>query len=174
MSVSFVLGIVIASVLWKGEFTRLNKPKRTKGERYPFRRGERLMSEQEQAMYQTIQREMGNGNLLFPKVRLTEVVDLPKSVDRRDFLMNLVGSKSLDFVICDEQKLTPIIGIQLPKRNDADVDLIAEVMDSAGMPFLVLPNKRAFEPGELNELIRETVRRRRRAAPAATEPVVEE
>jgi hypothetical protein len=167
VSVAFVLGIVVSSLLWKREVNVGGRMHRHEGGRYPFRRTEVLLNDTELLVYKLLQHEVGESAFVFPKVRLSDIVDLPKRVERRDFLMNLVKSKGIDFVVCTSEKAAPVIAIQVGNKDD-DNELITDVTGAAGLPFLQLPNKRAFEPGELTELIRQA---RRDARSVRSEPV---
>lgn len=160
VSVSFVLGIFVSSLLWNREI-RIGKapPPRPVDGRYPFRKVEAVLAESEMQIFRTIQHEVGESRLVLAKVRLADALTIPKGVDRRDFLLNLAGGKRIDFLVCDAQSLAPLVSIQMLARNEDDNnELVSEIHASAGMPFLQLPNKKAFEPGELAELIREAVR----------------
>ncbi len=157
MSVSFVLGIFVASVLWKREINIGRRPQRPVDGSYPFRRAEAMLTDVEKNIYLLLKREVGDDKLVLPKVRLSDLVALPKNIDRSEFLLNLVKARGLDFVICSTQ-FAPLLALQTGQnRNEHDNELIEEIASAAGLPYLQLPNKKDFSPGELNELVREAL-----------------
>jgi|GEM_PF-2171108 len=157
MSVSFVLGIVFASILWKREINIGRRPQRPTDGSYPFQKAESLLTDVERNILNTLRREVGDDKMVLPKVRFGDALKLPKRTERSEFLMNLVRNKGIDFLICTSD-YGPIAVIQSGQnRNELDNDLIEEVSRAAGIPYMQLPNRRDFGPGEIHELVRESI-----------------
>ncbi len=161
LSVSFVAGMLVASLLWRREVSGVGTVKRQQGEQYPFVKTERLLNEQEVLLLHQLQTEIGQKKRVLMKVRLSSVALLPKRVERREFLMRLASTKQVDFLVVNDADFKPIVGIQMASRtNEDDLEIVSDIMDAIGLPLVTLPNKRQFEHGELNALIRETIQNR--------------
>src|SRR3990170_2056730 len=65
-----------------------------------FKKMDFLLTEAERSFYEVLQRAVGEELIVFPKVRLADLVWLPKGTAGRQALLNRVLSKHVDFVIC--------------------------------------------------------------------------
>ena len=101
---------------------------------------------------------------VFAKVRLLDLVDLPKGTENRQSHTNRVISKHVDFLLCDREKLSPLLVIELDDssherddraQRDAFVD---EALGAAGLPILHVSANRSYAPKELADLIQEKLR----------------
>src|SRR3989337_567741 len=72
-----------------------------------FKKMDFLLTEAERSFYEVLQRAVGEELIVFPKVRLADLVWLPKGTAGRQALLNRVLSKHVDFVICARSSLTP-------------------------------------------------------------------
>ena len=157
MSISFVLGIVVASLLWKREINIGRRPQRPTDGSYPYEKIESLLTDIEKSVLVMLRREMGEDRFVIPKVRFGDAVTLPKRTERFEFLMNLVRNKGVDFLVTSSD-YAPIAVIQSGQnRSGLDNELIEEICLACGLPYLQLPNKRDYGPGELLELVKETI-----------------
>jgi hypothetical protein len=156
MSVSFVAGILVASMLWRRELISLGLSsaprRRDPNQKYPFVRADAVLTELEASVYDILQHESGHKRVVFCKMQLTTLATIPPRTEREDFLKKLVGSRRLDFVIANADNYAPIIAIQMPCKGE-DLEVITDAMEAIKMPLVVLPNKKSYDVVELHELI---------------------
>lgn len=155
MSLSFVAGILVASLLWRRELTTLGfstPAKRDPHQKYPYVRSTALLNELESSVYDILMHEAGSKRVVFCKIQLTTIATIPPRTEREEFLKKLAGSRRLDFVIANADNYAPILAIQMPTKGE-DLEIITDAMEAIKMPLVVLPNKKSYDVIELHELI---------------------
>ena len=81
---------------------------------YPYRTKNYLLTQAEKSFYNVLNHwNQNNDYYIFPKIRLADVLYLPKDTQNRQSYWNKIQSKHLDFVICDAQNIRPILAIEL-------------------------------------------------------------
>lgn len=110
--------------------------------RPPFRRRASLLSQGERAFFDVLQRAVAGNYLIFVKVRLEDVLVLPRGATRqRRGWQNRVRQKHLDFVLCDASRVAPVLVIEVDdashrsaktQKRDGDKD---RILNAAGLPI---------------------------------------
>ena len=127
----------------------------------PYRKRDYLLTAAERSFYEVLCNIVGNQLEVFAKVRLLDLLYLPKGTENRQSHTNRVMSKHVDFLLCDREKLSPLLVIELDDssherddraQRDAFVD---EALGAAGLPILHVSAKRSYVPKELADLIQE-------------------
>jgi hypothetical protein len=164
LAVAFVVGIIVASVLWKKYQDKELVDQPIPDGNYPFERQRTLMTEIEHGFFRVLQRELGNDTYVFPKVRLGDLLAVSRKTERRQFYQNLIRSKVVDFVLCDLQNVMPVLVIQLGDvggdKDEAHSELVDEFIKSAGLPLLRLPLSQSVGPSELKMMVRRAIKYR--------------
>ncbi len=151
------LVLVVAPVLLKNLLGK--RPPSSDG--LPYKKKDYLLTAAERSFYEVLCGIMDNQLHVFPKVRLVDLVYLPKGVESRQGHMNRVMSKHVDFVLCDRQNIVPLLVIELDdasheredrRERDAFLD---KALAAASLPILHVAAKRTYAPKELAELIQQ-------------------
>ena len=119
----------------------------------PFFRRKYLLSVAERRFFEVLRRVVGE-TLVFPKVRLADLV----GVDDRHFLrkanFDYIKAKHIDFVVCDAA-MSPVVAIELddkshlrPDRRARDRD-VNRVLELAALPILRVPVRPTYDEQEL-------------------------
>ncbi|HEU4760082.1 MAG TPA: DUF2726 domain-containing protein [Dehalococcoidia bacterium] len=149
--------LIIAVVVWLAVRAR----------RLPYRRVDSLLTAAERSFYGVLVSVVDRDVAVFPKVRLADLLWLPRDARDRRAHLNRVVSKHVDFVLCERRTLAPVLVIELDdsshrarerRRRDAFVD---QALRAAGLPLLRVPVRRSYPPHELADLIRLSLARRR-------------
>ena len=129
----------------------------------PYQKKWYLLSPAERDFYEALRQAVGNGYLIFTKVRLLDLLWLPQNLSNRQIYMNRVQAKHVDFVLCHPQTVAPALVIelddashQLPERQDRDI-FLNEVLWVAGIPLLRVPVRKSFSAPVLHGQILETL-----------------
>lgn len=165
-SISFVLGIVVASLLWKREVKRggANAGAADAG-KVSVEKNESIVSESDKALFQMVVYVVGKESMVLPKVSLAAVVSTPKTAERRELHQRSLRSRVLDIVLCDHDKIAPALVIQRgdPEDEDGetfdDDEFIATALKSAHIPVLWLNRKKNYMPNDLKELMKTAINR---------------
>jgi hypothetical protein len=129
----------------------------------PYRKKDYLLTKAERSFYEVLRGIVGDDLTLFAKVRLLDLVYLPKGTESRQTHVNRVSSKHVDFLLCDRERVSPLLVIELDdssheredrKERDAFID---EALAAAGLPILHIAAKHAYVPSELAELIQQKI-----------------
>ena len=132
-------------------------------EDYPFMRRDYFFSRGERAFYDALRAAVGNNLLIFAKVRLEDLVYLPKGVRDRMKWSNKVRQKHADFVLCSCDKISPVMVIELDdSSHDSEIqqrrdDQKNRVLAAAGLPLLRYRARASYSPREIADLIRQTI-----------------
>jgi hypothetical protein len=127
--------------------------------RWPYRKADHLLTLAERSFFGVLRQAVGADLCIFAKVRLSDLLWLPKGAEKRQAHLNRIQSKHIDFVLCDSATTAPRLLIELDdsshqsasrKGRDAFLD---EAVRSAGLPILRVPARRSYAPGQLRQLI---------------------
>jgi len=113
-------------------------------ETLPFYKKAYLLTNTEKKFYFILFEILGNDYLIFSKVRIADLVYLPKGISNSDFhhYQNKVKSKHVDFVICDKENIKPLLVIELDDSSHLRADridrdlLVDKVFENAKLPIL--------------------------------------
>ena len=87
----------------------------------PYRKKDYLLTAAERSFYEVLCSVLDGQLLVFAKVRLADLVYMPKGTANRQTHFNRIQSKHVDFVLCTRDKLSPGIGHRtrrcLPRRR---------------------------------------------------------
>jgi very-short-patch-repair endonuclease len=129
----------------------LKRPKPT-AEQLPYRRKDYLLSRTEREFYERlIVAVAGLQIAVFAKVRLEDLLWLPKGTANRQGHRNRVQSKHVDFVLCDRRDLRPVLVIELDDASHERQDrrtrdaLVNEILSAAGLPILHVKARWAYD-----------------------------
>lgn len=131
----------------------------TTGENLPFRKKDYLLSKAERSFYKVLEASLNGQFVIFTKVRLLDLLWLPKGTEKAQSYRNRVQSKHVDFVLCDHAALKPMLVIELddashkrPGRQARD-RLVDNVLATAGLPILHVRAQTGYSPMDINNQI---------------------
>jgi hypothetical protein len=146
---------LIALLLWFLRFLRGLFSKGPKREVLPYIRRQYLLTLAEKNFYRVLEAAAGDRYVIFAQVRLADVLLIRKGAANRQRWLNRINSKHLDFVLCDPEKISPLLGIELddasherPDRQERD-KFVDEALKVAGLPCLRVPARRSYNVKEL-------------------------
>lgn len=121
----------------------------------PYRKKDYLFTKAELSFYRVLLNAVGDEWSVFPKVRVLDLVWLPKGTENLMAHRNRVQSKHVDFVLCRKDTLAPALIIELNDSSHEADDrkardgFLQDVFKAAGLPFLPVPNRRGYSPSDL-------------------------
>jgi hypothetical protein len=122
---------------------------------WPYRKTRSLFSPRELAFHRALHEAVGETWWVFGKVRLEDLLWLPRDTPERQRYRNYVQSKHVDFVLCAPGTLAPVLVIELDdashrwaarQARDALVDRILAWVE---LPILHWSTERAYTPETL-------------------------
>jgi hypothetical protein len=155
MEVPLIAAAVFVVVVLILAGQRLLRPRRP-----PYRKVDSLLTAAERSFYGVLLKAVDGETLVFAKVRLADVLWLPRDTRDRQAHHNRIISKHLDFVLCSRDTLAPRLAIELddsshsrPARRERD-SFVDAALSAAGLPLLRVPVRRGYSPHDLGEMIR--------------------
>jgi very-short-patch-repair endonuclease len=125
----------------------------------PYRRKDYLLTKAERSFYGALQQAAGNEHLIFAKIRVADLLYMPKGTQRRQSHFNRIQAKHIDFVLCDRDNIRPILAIELDDSSHAAASrqsrdqFVDEALRAAGLPLLRVPCKTGYNVVELQSQI---------------------
>jgi hypothetical protein len=108
----------------------------------PYKRKDYLLTAAERSLFGVLHEAFGAKYFIFAKVRLGDLVWLPKGTESRQGHLNRVQSKHIDFVICDRATVRPVVAVELDDSSHSRADrverdaFVNEALSAAGLPFV--------------------------------------
>lgn len=109
---------------------------------WPYRKKNYFFNRSERKFYYTLGDILGDKYFLFSKVRILDLLYLPKYLRNSYHYLNKIQSKHIDFIICDKQNIKPLLAIELDgsshlRKNRIERDkFVNEIFKDAGLPIL--------------------------------------
>lgn len=127
----------------------------------PYRKKDYLLTAAERSFYEVLCSVVDGQLLVFAKVRLADLVYMPKGTANRQTHFNRIQSKHVDFALCTRDKLSPVLVIELDdashekeSRRDRDT-FVDAALTAAGLPILHIPAQRTYVPAEVTAAIQQ-------------------
>lgn len=117
------------------------------------------MSPSEYLFYKQLITATENRYSIIPQVHLDELVKPTEKGNQRIFSFRHINQKSVDFVICDKQTLSPKLAIELddrshkmPDRIERDVE-VERILKETGLPLVRLEKHLKYSLADLQKQI---------------------
>jgi hypothetical protein len=124
---------------------------------YPYDCRASLLSKAELAFYQSLVQAVGDGGVVFTKVRIADVIRPRKGMSPSNWqrAFNAISSKHFDFLVCDPADAKVLVAIELddashhsPRARRRD-ELVDRACASAGLALLRVPAARSYALDDL-------------------------
>lgn len=126
----------------------------------PYRKKKHFFSGTERSFFEVLQFVLKDQNvIIFSKVRILDLLSLPKNPGQKQFYQNKFQSKYVDFLICDTSNYSPLLVIKLDDSSYLNFDRIKrnhfvnEVFYQANLPILRIPAQTSYNVQELSQQI---------------------
>jgi hypothetical protein len=125
-----------------------------RGPHKPYRRAERLLTQEESNLFAALVRACNSLGVVQCKVRLWDLLWIPKDTRKPEVWRNRVWHKYADFVVCRAGDLKPLAVVALnDQAAAARLDDLRMILKAAGIPMLGVDPAQSYDPGELRERI---------------------
>lgn len=125
----------------------------------PYRLRSALLTPAERSFWGVLQRVVPSEHLIWPKVRLVDLLLVEGEGGKRLSAFNQVRAKHVDFVVVRAKDTRPILAIELddsshqrPDRQERD-RFIDELMQKVGLPLVRIQARHAYAPEALKALL---------------------
>ena len=161
MEIFFLVVIIIAVIIGASKLlgggadlgNRKVKPK------YRYQKKNFFMSKAEHECYKALIKALGDRFCIFAQVHLSTIVDHKIKGQSWKGAFSHINRKSVDFVLCEKEYISPILAIELddssherPDRQKRDCE-VERILDDAGVSLLRIKNHGRFDPEVLNEKV---------------------
>jgi len=132
----------------------------------PYRKRDWLLTKAERSFFGVLQQALTHTNgpaappLIMCKVRLADLLIIPRGTDKRQSWQNRINSKHIDFILVHPDTLQPLLAIELDDashnrsdRRERD-EFIDSALSTAELPLLRIPAQRSYNSQQLAEQIK--------------------
>lgn len=126
----------------------------------PYKKKDYLLSVAEKDFYRVLSEVADKNNvLLFAKVRMEDLLWLPRGTENRFGERNRIKSRHVDFVLCDKENVRPLVAIELDDSSHAREDrverdsFVDKAMNAAKLPLFHQKVQYSYNPQELEDKI---------------------
>jgi len=115
-----------------------------------YRLRDNFMSPAEVSFFHVLHRAIDGRALIFPKVRLGDLIYAPKQ-EHQYAALQRINRKHVDFVLCDPRTLRPVAAIELDDRSHRREDridrdaFVESVFEGIGLPLLRFAVRPAYD-----------------------------
>lgn len=132
--------------------------------KWPYLKREYFLTQAEKSFYTVLSQTVGNNYLLFSKVRMSDLLYLPK-MSNRDYYryQNKIQSKHVDFLLCDKENVRPLLAIELDDTSHLRTDraqrdiLVDDIFENAQLPILHIHTASSYNNEELSQQIQNSL-----------------
>ncbi len=133
-------------------------------ETLPYKKKDYLFSKAEKSFYEVLSLICEQQNVkIFAKVRLGDLLYIPKNTKERMKYWNKIQSKHVDFVLCENENIKPILVIELDdsshnKANRKERDnFVDKALEDGGLKIVHIPAQYSYNVNELTEKIKNLI-----------------
>ena len=148
--------IIVVAIIF---LIKVLKNGKNKLHQYKYTRKDFFMSRAEHECYDALINAVGDKYYIFSQVHLHSIIDHKVVGQNWRRAFGHINQKSVDFVLCDKEYISPKLVIELDdqthKRQDRkDRDkIVEEILTDVGLPLLRLQNHGDFNSNDLLEKI---------------------
>lgn len=127
-------------------------------EELPYRLRDDFLSPAERSFYWVLQGALADAAVICPKVNLADVFFVARPRENQAY-RNKIDRKHVDFLLCDQQTMRPLCGVELDdashaRKSRADRDaFVDEVFAAAELPLVRVRVRAGYNPQELRDEI---------------------
>lgn len=129
----------------------------------PYEKQPYLLSRAERSFYEVLHRAVAPNLVVFPKVRLADVVKVRKGNEAWQSHYNRISAKHVDFLVCNCDTLSPALVVELDDSSHERADrqerdaFVDNALASAGLPILHVPARSQYNPAEIVAKVQATI-----------------
>lgn len=126
----------------------------------PYRRKDFLLTRAERLFFSVLHEAVGKHYWLFAKIRVADLVWMPKGTGSRQSYFNRIQGKHIDFLLCDRDAVRPILAIELDdsshqgKNRRSRDQFVDEALRTAGLPLLRVACRASYDLNDIRAQIR--------------------
>lgn len=141
----FLLALIAFTIKNLPEIIRLFSKSRSRyssPSNFPYIKKNYLLTEAEHRFFIALQKAINGQYYIFPQIHLANLLYIPKGTRNWQSYFNRIIQKSVDFVICEKEYLSPVLAIELndsshnlPNRIERD-RFVETALQEGGLPIL--------------------------------------
>lgn len=141
---------------------------------YTYALRDDFLSRAEQSFFHILHDAIATEYLIFPKVRLADLVFPPRQ-EGQFGAWQRINRKHVDFVLCDPRTLRPLAALELDDRSHRRSDrlerdaFVEQVFTDAALPLIRVPAQRTYHRQTIATLVAEAIMPQE--ATVVTEPI---
>lgn len=167
MSIMLLAAIIVGLVILAGIaafFVSLtSSEEKAEKAKYQYTAKRSIMTAAEQDFYNALGMAVGQEYRIFARVSLGSILDEKVKGQNWKAARSHINRKSVDFLLCDKEYLSPKLAIELDDKTheredrvERDIE-VERILKAAGIPLLRVQNNGNFDPVELTGQVQAVV-----------------
>jgi len=163
----FLIIIAVVAVITATKTNKARQKRSSSGETtasFAYRLRDDFLSPAELNFYKCLTVATKNWLVVCPKVSMQDVFFIAQGTKKERFAQrNRINRRHTDFLICSQNDMKPVLGIELDDKSHssekakADDEVKNKVYESAGLPLLRIEAKRTYKLGEIKKAIAKAI-----------------
>lgn len=160
----FLLVIVIFAIVVAVSFVGKSQPSANTPATFPYCKQGSYLTDAEHSFFKVLQTVLGNNYYIIPQAKLSNIIKVKNGMANWQAHFNRISSKTVDFLICDKDKVTPVLVIELDdashqsnKRMERDT-FVNDVLAKAGIDIMHMRAQSSYNTQELSRHFNERLR----------------
>lgn len=159
IAVGVVVLIVLAALVKVLEQSKAKGSEGASAGPLPYHAKDYLFTQAERRFLDALDEAVGGNHRVFAKVRLADLVFMPKGTDGRQGHQNKVNMKHIDFVVCERRAMKPVVAVELDdsshQREDRvrRDDFVNRALEAAGLPLVRVRAAASYDPAQIRHAI---------------------
>ena len=155
--------IFVVIILVIGVIAKVLEGKKPDGseerKKYQYKRKNFFMTRAEHECFNVLVESVGSEYNIFPQVQISSIVDNKVVGQNWNAAFKHISQKSVDFVLCDKDYISPKLAIELDDKTHERADRIVRddeverILRDAGLPLLRLKSNSVSDPVDLAKQI---------------------
>jgi len=149
----FAFGVIVGAFLFIKQ--KIEKVKKE----YRYDKKDFLLTPSEHKFFDALVKAVSDEYLIFPQIHLSALINHRVKGQNWKGAFSHINGKSVDFVLCDKNYISPKLAIELDDRSHELEDrqerdgIVENILKNAGVPLLRIKNQENFNPDDIKREI---------------------
>jgi len=159
------INVILTAVLFLfAVFIIILKLIQKKSKKLPYKKKEYLLTQAENSFYSVLKLALKDMDVnIFAKMRLCDIVYIPKGTKNWQTYWNKIKSKHVDFIISTKNGNKPLLVIELNDSSHNSIErmerdeFVENVLSAAGIPLIFIPVQHSYNVNDLLNKIKDAI-----------------
>ncbi|MCA9353659.1 DUF2726 domain-containing protein [Candidatus Nomurabacteria bacterium] len=151
--------VTIFPIIWKIISGNKEEVLKDKKPIYKYSKKKFLITKSEAELFNLLIQEFGNKYYIFPQVHLSSFLDHKIKGQNWSAALSHIQRKSVDFLICDKEYITPLVAIELDDKSHEREDrkerdfVVEKILESANIKLVRIKKEDQYNIDKIKSIL---------------------